>query len=95
MKRCGQLVRQGTLDTLGEVILGKLVVSILLVALQGSAVILQLHIFGTEVVTALYHLSDIGMKALHFGLEMHVSRWLPSGRLHMGGVMLSAKAIFA
>lgn len=45
MKGDGQLARQVVLDTLGDVMLRELVVSILLVMLQDSALMLQLNIF--------------------------------------------------
>ncbi|CAL8175426.1 unnamed protein product [Prunus armeniaca] len=84
VKRDNQLDRQGALDIVVDVALDELVVSILLVMLQGSTVMLQVDIFGTEVVVVLRHFGNIGTKSLHFSLKMLVDRGFPSGRLRMG-----------
>lgn len=66
------LVRLGAFNTLGEVLLGELVVSVLPITFQGSVVVLQFDILGTKVFIVLCHLCDTGMKALHFGLEVRI-----------------------
>ncbi|CAL2241800.1 unnamed protein product [Prunus armeniaca] len=79
------LVRFGVLNTLGEVLLGEIVVSVLLITLQGLAVVFQFGILGMKVVVALHHLRDIGMKTIHLGLEVLIGRKFPSGGLPMRG----------
>lgn len=75
--------------------LGELVVSALPVTLQGSNIVFQFGILGTNVVLALCHFGDVNMKALYFRLEMHIDLRFPSRGLPMRGMVLGAKASFA
>ncbi|CAL2258346.1 unnamed protein product [Prunus armeniaca] len=62
----------GAFNTQGKVMLGELVVSVLPITLQGSAIVFQFSILGTTVVLALCHFGDVGTKALYFDLEMRI-----------------------
>ncbi|CAL8168793.1 unnamed protein product [Prunus armeniaca] len=78
MARDDWLVRLGAFNTLDEVLLGELVVSVLPITLQGFVVVLQFEILSTKVFIVLCHLCDTGTKALQFDLEVRIGQRLAS-----------------
>lgn len=95
MKRDIRLIRNGLLDAFSNVIMmGQFSSSVLPVALQGTAIMLQFSILGAKLIVALLNLSNISKWELHFGMHISFSKGPPLGRLHMMSVMLSLKVGF-
>lgn len=86
------LVQLGVPNVLGVVLLGELVVSSLQSALQGSAVMLQFHIFGANLFVVLRHLGDASAETLDLRLEIPLCRRFPSRGVPTGGMVLGIMA---